>query len=105
MSYYSRYGFNSEGQAAVFERIKAFRSKEDVNTNSGRVLGINIGKNKTSTDAVRDYLSGVQAFAASADYLVINISSPNTPGLRSLQNKSELEKLIDPVTSNHNIIH
>ena len=61
-------------------------------------MGINIGKNKTSTDAVRDYLEGVKHFATHADYLVINISSPNTPGLRSLQNKAELENLIDPVS-------
>jgi len=61
------------------------------------VLGINIGKNKLSQDAVTDYLKGVELFAHLADYLVINISSPNTPGLRNLQSRQELEKLVDPV--------
>jgi dihydroorotate dehydrogenase len=50
-----------------------------------------------STDAVEDYLKGIRVFEKYADYIVINISSPNTPGLRSLQNKKQLENLIDPV--------
>ena len=61
------------------------------------LLGVNLGKNKTSLDAASDYVEGVKQFGQLADYLVINISSPNTPGLRSLQNKEELQKLIDKV--------
>jgi dihydroorotate dehydrogenase len=62
-----------------------------------KILGINIGKNKIAEEAVKDYLEGVRVFGEYGDYIVINISSPNTPGLRSLQNKRELEQLIDPV--------
>ena len=77
------------------ERVRAFRSA--ATRDEKQILGINIGKNKLSQDAVDDYLKGVKAFSEYADYLVVNISSPNTPGLRSLQNKKELEQLIDPV--------
>ena len=62
-----------------------------------QILGVNIGKNKTSTDAADDYLNGLKKFGNHVDYLVINISSPNTPGLRDLQKKNELEVLIDKV--------
>lgn len=78
----------------VIERVKAFRKQENIDN---KILGINIGKNKLSEDAVADYLKGVEHFANYADYMVVNISSPNTPGLRSLQSKKQLEQLIDPV--------
>ena len=61
------------------------------------VLGINLGKNKTSTSAVQDYVKGVEKFGKFADYLTINVSSPNTPGLRSLQGKNELSTLLKEV--------
>lgn len=60
-------------------------------------LGVNLGKNKNSTDPDLDYSVGVMHFSPVADYLVINVSSPNTPGLRSLQRKKELEKLVNKV--------
>jgi len=97
----NRYGFNSEGHQAVLERVKAFESSK---YRSHGILGINIGKNKLSTDATEDYLAGVRTFAPYADYLVINISSPNTPGLRSLQNKKQLEELVDPILELRNKI-
>jgi len=56
-----------------------------------------LGKNKTSEDAVADYIKGVECFGSMGDYLVINISSPNTPGLRAMQGKEQLTKLIDEV--------
>ncbi|XP_053696952.1 dihydroorotate dehydrogenase (quinone), mitochondrial-like [Sabethes cyaneus] len=89
----NRYGFNSEGHKVVYERLKEARQKcgEDV------VLGINLGKNKLSKDAIRDYVKGVKRFSGLADYLVINISSPNTPGLRTMQNKSTLFVLLSEV--------
>lgn len=90
------YGFNNDGHEKVAERAQAFR--EDA-INKEKILGINIGKNKLQQDAVKDYLDGVKCFGKFADYIVINISSPNTPGLRSLQNKAQLEQLIDPVTT------
>ncbi|BES93163.1 Dihydroorotate dehydrogenase [Nesidiocoris tenuis] len=85
----NRYGFNSEGHQAVFERIKRLKDR-----NFQGVVGVNLGKNKTSADPIQDYVSGIQLFGPVADYLVINISSPNTPGLRDWQNKDQLEKLL-----------
>ena len=87
----NRYGFNSEGHAAVQRNIAHYRAEQGT---TPVVLGINLGKNKTSESAVADYSQGVRAFASQADYLVVNISSPNTPGLRNLQAKKELDALI-----------
>ena len=67
-----RYGFNSEGHDRVFERVKL--EKEEKNK---AVIGVNLGKNKLSETAVDDYVAGVKKFGEVADYLVINISSPN----------------------------
>ena len=61
------------------------------------IVGVNLGKNKTSEDPVNDYVEGVKTFGSIADYLVINVSSPNTPGLRDMQGKQQLEELIDKV--------
>lgn len=58
---------------------------------------VNLGKNKTSSDANNDYAKGIECFAPLADFLVINISSPNTPGLRDMQGKRAFSKLIDSV--------
>lgn len=64
---------------------------------AGLPLGINLGKNKLSPDAKADYLEGVRALGPLADYLVVNVSSPNTPGLRDLQGKAELHQLLKTV--------
>ena len=89
------YGFNSDGYLKVHERVADFRKT----SKPFQILGVNIGKNKTSTDAAEDYLKGLKTFGEQADYLVINISSPNTPGLRDLQKKNELELLIEKVST------
>ena len=95
-----RYGFNSEGHDVVLGRVKELRSNE---AGQKIVLGINLGKNKTSPqDSVEDYVRGVEAFADYADYLVINVSSPNTAGLRSLQEKAQLDSLIKSVVKARN---
>jgi len=86
----NRLGFNNEGHDVVFARLKA-------RAGTG-VLGINIGANKDSTDRVADYVAGVERFAGLADYLTINVSSPNTPGLRKLQEKSALSELLAAVS-------
>jgi dihydroorotate dehydrogenase len=83
----NRMGFNNEGHRALRRRLEARRGR-------GGVVGVNIGANKDSTDRIGDYVSGVRAFADIASYLAVNISSPNTPGLRSLQTKAELETLL-----------
>lgn len=91
---FSRYGFNSDGHEVVYERLKQLRDKHP---NPTFTLGINLGKNKSSENASHDYVQGVIRFGPIADYLVINISSPNTPGLRALQNKNDLKSLLTSV--------
>lgn len=58
------------------------------------VVGVNLGKNKTSDDPISDYVKGIEKFGHVADYLVINISSPNTPGLRTMQHRDILGHLL-----------
>lgn len=84
----NRMGFNNEGQAYVLRRLE--KSKYD------GILGVNIGKNKDTPLALAslDYLSGFHAFAERADYITLNISSPNTPGLRDLQHTEALTALL-----------
>lgn len=86
----NRLGFNNNGQAAAIERL-AGRDR------SRGVVGINIGANKDSADRIADYAAGVRAMAPLADYLTVNISSPNTPGLRDLQAGGELVELLAAV--------
>ncbi|XP_063698022.1 dihydroorotate dehydrogenase (quinone), mitochondrial [Culicoides brevitarsis] len=86
----NRYGFNSDGHDVVFERMKDIRAKNDLQG----LIGVNLGKNKTSEDPVEDYVKGVKKFAGVADYLVVNVSSPNTPGLRDMQHKDILYNLL-----------
>ena len=84
----NRYGFNSDGLLKVAENLR------DRNDNISRgFVGVNLGKNKTG-DAINDYVSGVNALGSYADYLVVNVSSPNTPGLRALQSREALESLL-----------
>ncbi len=85
----NRMGFNNEGHEAAFARLKG--------AHVGSVLGVNVGANKDSEDFVADYVQGVIRFAEVADYLTINISSPNTPGLRNLQADEALERLLAAV--------
>src|SRR3546814_16275406 len=66
---------------------------------SSDLLGINIGANKDSADRIADYAKGAATMAPLADYLTVNISSPNTPGLRALQDKGALEALLDGVAA------
>jgi len=85
----NRMGFNNEGHEAAFRRLKG--------AHVGAILGVNIGANKDSEDFVADYVQGVTRFAEVADYLTVNISSPNTPGLRNLQADEALERLLGAV--------
>jgi len=86
----NRMGFNNQGQAAARGRLAA-------GPRAG-IVGVNIGANKDSANRAHDYAEGVRAMAPVADYLTINISSPNTPGLRDLQDKEALEGLLTVVT-------
>lgn len=85
----NRMGFNNQGHEAVLERLKGLRLPA--------ALGVNIGANKDSADFVADYVLGVERFASIADYLTVNISSPNTPGLRNLQAGEALKRLLGAV--------
>ncbi|XP_059237818.1 dihydroorotate dehydrogenase (quinone), mitochondrial isoform X1 [Mustela nigripes] len=93
----NRYGFNSHGLSVVEHRLRARQEKQARLTEEGLPLGINLGKNKTSVDAAADYAEGVRVLGPLADYLVVNVSSPNTAGLRSLQGKAELRHLLTKV--------
>ena len=83
----TRMGFNNEGHAAALRRLAARRAR-------GGIVGVNIGANKDSADRIGDYVQGIAAFAHLASYFTVNISSPNTPGLRGLQSRAELEQLL-----------
>ena len=61
------------------------------------MVGVNLGKNKLSEDASADYVRGVRELGPHADYIVVNVSSPNTPGLRDMQGRQQLEQLLDKV--------
>ena len=84
----NRMGFNNGGQAAALPRLAGERPG---------LVGVNIGANKDSTDRIADYAEGVRAMAGAADYLTVNISSPNTPGLRALQHREALDELLAAV--------
>lgn len=88
----NRMGFNSKGLSYAHKRLAALHRGALPGP-----LGVNLGKNKTSQDAAADYAETARALAPFADYLVINVSSPNTPGLRALQGREELETLIRAV--------
>lgn len=92
----NRFGFNSGGQAAAAERI-AKRRRPKSAVDGGGIIGINIGANKDATDRTADYVTGVRCMAPLADYLTVNISSPNTPGLRALQDRAALDDLLSRV--------
>ena len=86
----NRLGFNSQGADAVARNLARLGRR------AGPV-GVNLGKNAATADAARDYAAGARAFAGLADYLVVNVSSPNTPGLRALQSPDALAALLDAV--------
>lgn len=83
----NRLSFNNEGHAAVLARMAARRERPGI-------VGVNIGANKDSADRVGDYVLGVERFAPVAAYLTVNVSSPNTPGLRNLQSRESLAELL-----------
>ncbi|MFB0876017.1 MULTISPECIES: quinone-dependent dihydroorotate dehydrogenase [unclassified Sphingobium] len=89
----NRFGFNNGGQGAAADRIARYRRPKG----DGPVIGINIGANKDAADRIADYVTGVTCMAPLADYLTVNISSPNTPGLRALQDRAALDELLAAV--------
>lgn len=92
----NRMGFNNDGAAAIVPRLEAARLKRN-----RPIIGVNIGKSRVVAveDAVADYVASTEILAPLADYLVVNVSSPNTPGLRGLQEIDQLEPLLVAVKS------
>jgi dihydroorotate dehydrogenase len=86
----NRMGFNNRGMEECAARLSRRARKG--------IVGINIGANKASEDRIADYARAFARLAQYADYVTVNISSPNTPGLRGLQNRDELTKLLSAVT-------
>ena len=94
----NRMGFNNDGAIAVAQRLRELRAKE----NNLPIIGVNIGKNKSTEPemAASDYLMCARELSEYADYLVINVSSPNTPGLRDLQQVEALRPILKAVSEN-----
>jgi len=86
----NRLGFNNEGAPAALARLSA-------RMHSGGIVGVNIGANKDSADRADDYVRLIDTFAAVASYFTVNVSSPNTPGLRDLQQADALDDLLGRV--------
>ena len=82
----NRMGFNNDGYAAVRARLERASRRG--------IVGVNVGPNKDACDRIADFVLGIETFAPLADYFTINISSPNTPGLRDLHASAELERLL-----------
>lgn len=83
----NRLGFNNEGHEAAERRLAARAGRPGI-------VGVNIGANKDAVDRIADYEAGVKRFARYASYLTVNISSPNTPGLRNMQAREQLGELL-----------
>ncbi|KQY29436.1 dihydroorotate dehydrogenase (quinone) [Caulobacter sp. Root487D2Y] len=86
----NRMGFNNEGLEPFAARLSALKARRA----GGVVVGANIGANKDATDRIADYVTGLTRLWGLSDYFTVNISSPNTPGLRALQTKAALEELL-----------
>jgi dihydroorotate dehydrogenase len=87
----NRLGFNSQGADAVLRRLAA---RARVRAKGGGIVGINVGANKDARDRVADYVRLIEKFATVASYVTVNISSPNTPGLRDMQQAGVLDDLL-----------
>lgn len=83
----NRFGFNNDGAAVVLARLAE-------RAGNGGVVGVNVGANKDSTDRAEDYVRLIETFAPMASYFTVNVSSPNTPGLRDLQQAKALDDLL-----------
>jgi dihydroorotate dehydrogenase len=86
----NRLGFNNDGAETVLRRLASRASQ-------GGIVGVNVGANKDSPDRVADYVTLIETFAPVASYFTVNVSSPNTPGLRNLQQASQLDDLLAKV--------
>ena len=85
----NRLGFNSAGLETAIAGLRQARA-----ASPGALVGVNLGRNRDTTDPAADYVAGIRAVAPFADYITINVSSPNTPGLRALQDRPRLDALL-----------
>jgi len=83
----NRLGFNNEGEKAALSRLAARAA-------DGGIIGVNVGANRDSPDRIADYVRLIESFAPVASYITVNVSSPNTPGLRDLQQAKSLDDLL-----------
>jgi dihydroorotate dehydrogenase len=92
----NRMGFNNDGVTAIAGRLKAWRERKSATLSNRLIIGGNIGKNKDTAndEAWQDYATCFTALHPYVDYFVVNVSSPNTPGLRELQEKDSLRKIL-----------
>ncbi len=81
-------GFNNAGHTEAYLKLRARAGRPGI-------VAVNIGANKDSSDRIGDYVQGIRVFSDVASYFTVNISSPNTPGLRGLQSRDELRQLLD----------
>ncbi len=93
----NRMGFNNSGAAVALDRLKARAGRPGI-------VGINIGANKDAEDRIADYAEMTRLMTPYASYLAVNVSSPNTPGLRALQDESALTALIDGVIATRDLV-
>eukprot|EP00892_Ulva_mutabilis_P008048 jgi/Ulvmu1/5615/UM023_0153.1 len=91
----NRMGFNSQGIQGALPRLQTYHTRrQDGEADQSKVLFINLGKNKETKDGAADFVEGVEKLLPFADAIVVNVSSPNTPGLRSLQGRKELTDIV-----------
>lgn len=93
----NRLGFNNAGIDAYMERLKRWKDQQKPG-----IIGVNIGKNRDQDNAAADYVALLQRVYPLADYVTINISSPNTPGLRDLQHENALDNLLETIANTRN---
>jgi dihydroorotate dehydrogenase len=93
----NRMGFNNDGADIVLRRLAG-------RAHLGGIVGVNLGANKDSTDRVADYVGLIETFATVASYFTVNISSPNTPGLRNLQQAAQLDDLLAKVIEARDLV-
>ncbi len=98
----NRMGFNNDGAAALADRVTTLGGRGSI----GVPLGISLGKSKVTPidDAVGDYLAALSAVHPVADYIAVNVSSPNTPGLRGLQDRGPLDELLGALTEQADVL-